>query len=183
MSIRYMAFLRGINVSGRRVTKEQFVAPFEAAGFREVTTSIASGNVIGVYDGPAPPDELERTLELELQSALGLEVATFLRTAAEVAKIAADNRFPAVTLDDTHAVHVTFLKFPVPQERQAELLAAANDEDQFAFAEREFYWLRHGRMTDSTLPPRLLRQMSAEPEGTTRNMTTIRRLAAKFPPV
>jgi hypothetical protein len=42
---RYAAFLRGINVGGRRVTGQQLCAPIEALGFQEVTSFLASGNV------------------------------------------------------------------------------------------------------------------------------------------
>ena len=42
----YAAFLRGINVSGRKALKEQLVAAFEACGFEDISTFRASGNVL-----------------------------------------------------------------------------------------------------------------------------------------
>ena len=45
--MRYVALLRGINVGGKnRVPMSELRACFEAAGFREVSTYINSGNVI-----------------------------------------------------------------------------------------------------------------------------------------
>jgi hypothetical protein len=50
---RHVAFLRGINVGGRRVTMAQLCAAFEALGFAEVGTFLASGNV--TFSTPDPP--------------------------------------------------------------------------------------------------------------------------------
>ena len=45
--MRYIAFLRGINVGKhRRITMAELKAAFEASGYRDVATYIASGNVI-----------------------------------------------------------------------------------------------------------------------------------------
>lgn len=182
MTKRYVAFLRGINVGGRNVKKAEFVAPFEAAGFTGVETFIASGNVIATTASRARRAALETALEEALRAAFGFEVATFLRTDAEVAAVAACDPFPGVPRDESHALHVTFLRAPVPAALQKEFLAAENDEDRMAFTGSEFYWLRHGRMTDTTLPQAVVRKMSFGGEGTARNTTTIRKLAAKYPP-
>jgi uncharacterized protein (DUF1697 family) len=179
MTTRYVAFLRGINVGGRTVKKEQFVAPFEAAGFTDVSTFIASGNVIGRADATVNEPELEQQLQKELRAALGFDVATFLRSEAEVAAVAAYDPFPDVARDDLHALHVTFLRALPPAGVQSALLAAATDEDRIAFHAREFYWLRHGRMTDTTLSASARKLMSFGGDGTSRNTTTIRKLAAK----
>ena len=42
----YVAFLRGMNLGGRRIKNEELRAEFEALGFEEVATFRASGNVI-----------------------------------------------------------------------------------------------------------------------------------------
>ncbi len=182
MTVRYVAFLRGINVRGRNVRKADFVAPFEAAGFTGVETFLASGNILASTGSRERSDALEVALERVLHAALGFSVATFLRTESELAAIAAYDPFPGVDRDDTHALHVTFLRVAPDASLRDALLGAANDEDRFAFGQREFYWLRHGRMTDTTLPPSVVRRLSVNGEGTARNMTTIRKLAAKYPP-
>ena len=182
MAIRYVAFLRGINVGGHNVKKAGFVAPFEAAGFTGVETFIASGNVIATTGTRLKPAAVESALERELRAALGFDVATFLRTDAEVAAVASYEPFPGVERDDMHAVHVTFLRTAADKALRETLLAASNEEDRFAFEGREFFWLRHGRMTDTTLTPAVVRLLSVGGEATARNMTTIRKLAAKYPP-
>ena len=50
---RYVAFLRAVNVGGRIVKMDELRRPFAAAGFADVETFIASGNVI--FDTTAKP--------------------------------------------------------------------------------------------------------------------------------
>ena len=84
---RYVAFLRAINVGGRRVKMDHLRKLFEALGTSNVETFIASGNVI--FDSEADdPRVLERKIEDHLQESLGYEVATFVRSTSELAGIA-----------------------------------------------------------------------------------------------
>jgi Protein of unknown function (DUF1697) len=78
---RFVAFLRAINVGGRNVTMAALRAQFEALGFSNVETFIASGNVIfeaASRDSAA----LHRKIEAHLAKSLGHEVSTFVRTDA-----------------------------------------------------------------------------------------------------
>ena len=43
---RCVAFLRGMNLGGRRIKNEQLRAEFEALGYADVGTFRASGNVL-----------------------------------------------------------------------------------------------------------------------------------------
>src|SRR5688572_10594132 len=84
---KYVAFLRAINVGGHTVKMDALRRLFEALGFVNVETFIASGNVI--FDSPSKDTKaLEKKIESYLRETLGYEVATFIRTIAEVAAIA-----------------------------------------------------------------------------------------------
>jgi uncharacterized protein (DUF1697 family) len=89
---RAIAFLRAINVGGHTVTMERLRALFESFGFVKVETFIASGNVIFETD-TAVTAQVEKAIENHLRPALGFAAATFVRTQAEVAAIAAYNPF------------------------------------------------------------------------------------------
>ena len=80
--VRYVAFLRAVNVGGRRVSMDRLRAVFEELGFEAVSTYIASGNVVFEASGRAA--DLERAIEEKLADALGFEVTTFLRRARDV---------------------------------------------------------------------------------------------------
>ena len=85
--IRYIAFLRAINVGGHTVKMENLRHLFESLDFSNVQTFIASGNV--VFDAKEKSARsLEKKIEKRLREALGYDVATFIRTDAELAEIA-----------------------------------------------------------------------------------------------
>ena len=85
---RFIAFLRAINAGrGRTVKMDTLRRLFETLGVSRVTTFIGSGNV--VFETTAKNAKtLERKIEKRLREALGYEVTTFIRTDAELAKIA-----------------------------------------------------------------------------------------------
>ncbi len=91
---RYVAFLRGMNLGGRRIKNDELRREFEVLGFADVACFRASGNVIfGAEEG----DEVELTSRIEagLEESLGYEVPVFLRSADELRAIAASEPFEA----------------------------------------------------------------------------------------
>ena len=93
----YVAFLRGMNLGGRRIKNEELRAEFEPLGFDDVASFRASGNVIFAPRG----SEAKLTSEIEagLGEALGYEVPVFLRSAAELSAIAAHEPFDAAVVN------------------------------------------------------------------------------------
>ncbi|HEX5724479.1 MAG TPA: DUF1697 domain-containing protein [Longimicrobiaceae bacterium] len=176
---RYVAFLRAINVGGRTVTMERLRALFTALGLAEVETFIASGNV--VFSAPAGDAEaLERRIERHLQEQLGFPVATFLRTTAEVAAAARHQPFPPAEVEG-QVLYVLFLPSAPTPEAQRKLLALRNEVDDFHVHGREVYWLARKQLSESTVTGAHLEKALGMP-ATNRNLTTVRKLAAKHPP-
>ncbi|HMQ32546.1 MAG TPA: DUF1697 domain-containing protein [Chloroflexaceae bacterium] len=177
--MRYVALLGGINVGGHRVKMAELRASFEALGFAEVATFIASGNVLfasGHSDVPA----LEGQIERQLGQALGYRVPVFLRTLEELRAIAADEPFPdAAAGPGPHTLSVMFLAGPLPAAAQAALLASGTAMDEFRIRGREIYWLCRGKTSDSLVNWTLLGKSLPLPPMTVRNITTIRKLVAK----
>ena len=66
---------------------------FESMNLTDVTTVIASGNVL-FSSRAGNQARLERRIEAHLRDALGYEVATFLRSGQELAEIVAHRPFP-----------------------------------------------------------------------------------------
>jgi uncharacterized protein (DUF1697 family) len=173
-SVRYVAFLRAVNVGGRRVSMDRLRGIFEELGFEQVSTYIASGNV--VFEGSGRAAELERAIEAELEQTLGFEVTTFLRRANEVRHAASEKPFGKVPAGKTHMV--AFLRRrPTAAERKA-IEAKSGSSDTLVVHGREVHWLIQGRMMDSKLKPKdwdVLDQPT-----TTRNTTMLAKLAAKL---
>jgi uncharacterized protein (DUF1697 family) len=149
--IGYAAFLRGINVGGHRVKREELRSCFEAMGFKAVDTFRASGNVVFAAD-EEPPAAITARVQEGLTAALGYEVAAFLRGASEVRAIAARQPFPLAHLEASAGrLQVVMLSAGPSAPTREEVLALATDEDRLAFADRELYWLPSGGMSDSAL--------------------------------
>ena len=75
MAVRYIAFLRAVNVGGRVVKMPVLKKAFESLQLSNVETFIASGNV--VFETAASDVlKVERKIESRLREALGYEVTT-----------------------------------------------------------------------------------------------------------
>ncbi len=178
--VRYIALLRAINVGGHTVKMDVLRGLFEALGFTQVETFIASGNVI--FHAPAQPDApLEAQIAAHLQQALGYAVATFIRTATELTAIAAYAPFtPAELAAPGASLYVAFLASPPDEAAAAKLLAARNSVDDFQIHDREIYWLCRGHFSESLFSgPRFEKTLGRQ--TTVRNSTTVQKLAAKYP--
>ena len=173
---RYVAFLRAINVGGRYLKMEELKRHFVEMGFAEVSTFIASGNVIfetRARDAAA----LERKIEAGLKKGLGFEVATFLRTPRELAEVAARDPFP----DEPDAeVYVAFLRDAPGDAAREKLLGYRSEDDDFAVHGREVYWFPRSRAGGSKFSGNVLEKALKMP-STMRNANTVRRLAALHP--
>ncbi len=173
---RYIAFLRAINVGGHTVTMADLRRHFEALGHQNVETFIASGNVL--FESTRKPAALEREIEAGLAAALGYEVATFIRTPAEVAAIAAYQPFGAAPIDKGHSLYASLLKSLPDEAAQGRVLALRSAVDDFHFHEREFYWLRRGDSSSTKFGGAQFERLIKAP-ATARNINTFARLTAK----
>jgi uncharacterized protein (DUF1697 family) len=175
---RYVAFLRAINVGKRQVKMDALRKLFQAMGFGEVETFIASGNVI--FTAPAQDTRaLERRIEGELKQGLGFEVETFIRTPAELDAITRYRPFGDDA--DGHTMYVNFVYEPLPQDAAERLEALRTEVDEFHAHGREFYWLARKKISESLVTgPQMARAIGKVP-STNRNITTVQKLAAKYP--
>lgn len=147
---RFVAFLRGMNIGGRRISNEDLRAHFEALGCDEVATFRASGNVIFVADGAAA--KLTARLEAGLAERLGYGVPVFLRSADEVRAIAANEPFAAELVDASAGKLQVALLAKVPTAAaRGKALALATDADRLAIDGHELYWLPSGGISESEL--------------------------------
>jgi uncharacterized protein (DUF1697 family) len=175
---RYVAFLRGINVTGRRISNPELRSRFVEMGFQEVAPFRASGNVIFDARG-ARPAELAKRIEEALAGSLGYEVPTFLRTATQVRAIAGYQAFPADTVAASQGrLQVAFLPRPPAKRERDEALGLATRADRLAIKGRELYWLPSGRMADATVDLNALERLIGP--WTMRTKATVEQIAGKY---
>jgi uncharacterized protein (DUF1697 family) len=171
---RYVAFLRAINVGGRFVKMDRLRAEFEALRFRDVTTFIASGNVLFRAPATADPTAVEDAIERRLKKTLGYEVATFVRTPAELAALVRDEPWPE--RDATATLWTGFVKSAISDDVRDKLRALCSDVEDVDARGREVYWLRRKlEMAALRTGARIDRALGAP--VTFRNVTTVRKLA------
>lgn len=173
---RYVAFLRGMNLGGRRITNDELRAHFEALGCEDVGTFRASGNVVFEKDGRAAG--LTAQLEDGLAEALGYEVPVFLRTAKELLAIATFEAFDSKLVDASKGkIQVGLLMKKPSQAGMKKALAMSTDADRLTIERRELYWLPDGGLSDSELDLKELAGILGP--MTIRTKGTIDQIAAK----
>jgi len=163
---RYVALLRAVNVGG---TGKLLMSDLEAlclkAGFEQVATYIASGNV--VFHSTLRAAEVQARLQERLQRHAGRPIGVLLRTAAQLRAVLAANPFPE------RAAKLTYTLF-LPHKPAADVLASArnrSDED-IRLGLREVYIHYPKGAGQSRL------QVAGMHEGTARNLNTVARLVA-----
>jgi uncharacterized protein (DUF1697 family) len=177
---RFITFLRAINVGGHTVKMEALRQHFESLGFSNVETFIASGNVI-FETKSNNARALESMIEDSLWNTLGYEVATFLRTDVELARLADYQPFPKPDLEAAAALNLAFLKEPPGDASVKKLLSLKTDIDDFHVHGREVYWLCLKKQSESTFSNAVLEKTMGV-KSTLRGVNTVQKMAAKFPP-
>jgi uncharacterized protein (DUF1697 family) len=176
---QYIAFLRAINVGGHNVKMDELRKLFESFGFSNVETFIASGNIIFETDLKSDR-ELEKQVEEKLHESLGYEVATFIRTTAEIAEIARYKPFEESKLQAAQALNVAFLAEPLSEDGQKALQGFCTEIDEFHTYGREMYWLCKKKQSESTFSNAIF-ERKLKVQATFRGWNTILKLAAKYP--
>ena len=174
---RYIAFLRAVNVGGRIVKMDELRGHFADAGFRDVETFIASGNVI-FSSSARNTFAAEQVIEKHLRKTLGYDVATFIRTPAEVAEAAAHQPYPEKDVAGAGAYVAAFVKGPLDAAGKTGLAALASDQDRFVANGSVVYWLSVPRQSETKLTLVKFERAVGGP-ATMRAMTSLKKLAAK----
>jgi uncharacterized protein (DUF1697 family) len=176
---RYIAFLRAVNVGGHHAVKMDALRQlFESLGYSNVETFIASGNI--VFETTSRNAQiLEREIENRLREALGYEVATFIRTDAELAAIANYKPFSQSDLDWAAALNIAFLADELDDKSSQKLTALRTDIDDFHVHGREIYWLCRKRQSGSKISNAVLEKALGQ-RSTLRGANTVKKMAAKY---
>ena len=180
MAERYAAFLRGINVGGRRVAGSDLAAAFESIdGIVDATPFLASGNIAFTDERRRQPATVESKIEDEIASVFGWESKTFLRTARAMAELAAAEPFTPAQLKASAGKHQVVILDSVPSAGERKrVLALATDDDLLELQGPNLHWLPSGGYAESDLD--LDSVAGIVGVGTTRTKNTIVRMHAKF---
>ncbi|QDH69555.1 DUF1697 domain-containing protein [Marilutibacter alkalisoli] len=160
----WICLLRAVNVGGTgKLPMAELRALCERAGFSDVRTYIASGNV--VLRGTLPAQEVKTVLERALEARMGKRVGVMVRTPQEMQAVLQGNPFPDAAPNRVLAV---FLDAPPPAD--ALDAASGRKDERLALGRREIYIDYGSGMADSKL------KVPAASAGTARNMNTVAKL-------
>lgn len=139
--MKYVAFLRGINVSGQKIIKmEKLKIIFEELKFKNVETYIQSGNVI--FDASGKDSVLlTKKIEKRLHESLGYEISIMLRSLPGIETIISDNPFKKIMLDKNINLYVTFLSAEPVTALKKSLIASSDNVATFRVLNQEVYTL------------------------------------------
>jgi uncharacterized protein (DUF1697 family) len=135
--VRYVVFLRAINVGNRRIRMEELRAAYVDAGFSEVETHIASGNVI--IDASTPPSR--EVVEQVVSKRFGFVSEAFIRSSEEAKSIVDRNPWP----DPRALVEVSFLESRPRMIDARKLEATVTSPEALSVSHAEVFLLREGK--------------------------------------
>ncbi len=161
---RLVALLRAVNVGGTgKLPMRDLVDLCRKAGFRDVRTYIASGNVVFSTDLTEP--SAKAALEQQLQDYAGKHIPVFIRTGPDLKRILDSNPFPDRPANQTMVV---FLNDKPTEDAQDQATGLKSEE--IRLGNRELYIHYDEGMGRSKL------KVPAAQSGTARNINTVAKL-------
>jgi len=171
-SVRYVAFLRAINVGGRLVKMDALVKIFSSFGFENVKTFIQSGNVI--FDSEeTDPDLLTTQIEKGLAKKLGYEVDVMVRTVHQLEAIVKRNPFKK--LDESAKISVAFMSSKPETKLKLPIFSAKKDVEIIEIKDRDAFCVHHLVNGESGYP-NLLIEKSLGIKSTVRFWSSVKKL-------
>lgn len=160
----YVALLRGVNLGKRQLKMDDLKRIGGELGLERPRTYIASGNLL--FASGKREAALKAELEDALQRHMGGPVGVMIRTAREMAAVAAANPFAG---QPGNRVVAIFLDDAPPKDSAAQARHVA--EERIELGKRELYvHYPDGQGRSKLIIP-------AAAKGTARNMNTVARLA------
>ena len=174
--MRYVALLRGINVSGKNMIKmETLRATFESLGFKDVVSYINSGNL--AFDSKAIGEaKLVKKIEGAIEADFGVSISVMVREQNNISDIIANNPFDGQY--ETHKqMHVLFMRGEMPMDKQAALAEHQMDREKFAVLGREIYAMLLDGVAESVVFRKNIIEGKLKTPITGRNWRTVRKLS------
>lgn len=169
----WAVLLRGINVGGHnKVPMAELRAALTEDGFDDVTSYIASGNVVVRADECKP----ERVSAV-IADRFGLDIAVVVRSGDRIRAAIEANPFPELARQDPKLVHCLFTTSPVDGDTLAGFDHERYAPDEVAVGAGEFFVSYPNGSARSKLASSVLDRVAGGPT-TARNWNTVLKLEA-----
>lgn len=167
---RYAAFLRGVNVGGVNLKMADVADAFETAGFRDVRTVLASGNVL--LDSPADVTAVRRRAEKALRERFGYDAWVLAYDLDTVRAIS--EAYPFEREVEGHHSYVTFVSDPQVLDELAGL--DPGDLEKIRRGEGVVYWQVAKSATLGSVMGKTMGKKRYKSSTTTRNLRTVEKV-------
>jgi len=175
--VRFFAFIRAINVGGRRLTNDDLIAPFLTLGLDEVAAYQAAGNVTFVTDKPQIVSS--GTLSDALSTEFGFAAPTFVRTETDLLAAVQAHAFEEKAVARTEGrIQIVFMHETPSKDAITEAMDLIPEGDRVTFSGREWFWLPQKGVSDSTLPVAKVENIVGP--MTMRTLGTVNRMLKRF---
>jgi uncharacterized protein (DUF1697 family) len=168
---QYAAFLRGVNVGGVNLKMAEVAKAFEEAGFTNVRTILASGNVL--LESSAGVDAVRKKAEKALRDAFGYDawvLAYDLKTVAAISKA-----FPFEREVEGKHSYITFVTDPQVLDELAALGKEAGPDEKVKRGKGVIYW-QCPKGTLGTTIGKTMGKKRYKSSTTTRNLRTVEKV-------
>lgn len=133
--MKYIAFLRGINVGGKnRIKMADLKLWFELNGFKNIKTYLQSGNIIFESDS-TDITRITRNMEICLYKNFGFPIKVIIRSLDELHRIIEGNPFLKDPEYQHTKMHVTLLR----DQRNKNIDVKKGPNEKFEYNGREIY--------------------------------------------
>jgi uncharacterized protein (DUF1697 family) len=166
---RYAAFLRGVNVGGVNLKMAEVAAALENAGFTNVKTILASGNVL--LDSSSGVDTVRKNAEKALRDRFGYD-AWVLAYDIDTVKAISD-KYPFEREVEGRHSYVTFVTDPDVLDELAALAKDAGADEKIKRGKGVIYWQVPNKGTLDTTIGKTMGKKRYKSSTTTRNLRTI----------
>src|SRR5437660_8305648 len=175
---RYVAFLRGINVGGKKLIKmEELRRVIESLDFKNVQTFIQSGNVI-FESREINREDLTTKIEKKLLKAFGHQVAVVLQTIAELEAILKLDPFRKIKPGADVMRFVAFLAAEPAVKAKLPLVSSTEKLEVLAIKNRAALILCYRKPNGFFSFPNSFFEKHFRVTATTRNWNTVQRIVA-----
>ncbi|MCV7259777.1 DUF1697 domain-containing protein [Mycobacterium shimoidei] len=169
---RYAAFLRGVNVGGVNLKMAEVARVLTAAGFGDVRTILASGNVL--LDSSADPDRVRKNAETALRNEFGYD-AWVLVYDVDTVRAIVDN-YPFEPEVHGYQSYVTLVSDPAVLDELAAL--KPGPDEKTARGDGVIYWQVAKGATLNSAVGKTMGKSRYKSSTTTRNLRTLVKVAA-----
>ena len=166
---RYAAFLRGVNVGGVNLKMAEVAKAFEHAGFTNVRTILASGNVL--LESRSAVDAVRTKAEKALRDTFGYDAWVLAYDIQTVAAIS--EAYPFAREVEGHHSYVTFVTDEQALDELAELAKAAGPDEKIQRGAGVIYWQVPKTGTLDTTIGKTMGKKRYKSSTTTRNLRTL----------